>query len=448
MMTQIESQAEGCVVQFLKDHAIASHSTVVVGLSGGADSVALLLLLVALKQPCVAAHCNFQLRGAESVRDLDFSRSFADRLGVPFQTITFETQTYAQDHKLSIEMACRELRYNWFEQLCQQLGSSYLAVAHHRDDSVETLMLNLIRGTGIAGLTGIKPVNGRIIRPLLSLSRNDIESYLAAKGVDYITDSTNHQDIYTRNKIRLNLLPQMQQINPALFEAIERTALHMTEVEKVYRHALAQQIECVVTQNGRSWSIDIERLLSQPSPSSLLYEFLKAYGFLPQQIPLILVATTAISGKQFFAPHYTLIKDRNSFILQELSLDTECTYYISEDTTQVELPILLTLEQLPNDERFALIRSKEVASVDVNKLTFPLELRKWREGDRFVPIGMRGSKKLSDYFSDHKYTLFQKESAWLLCSGEDIVWLVGERMSEKYKVTHKTTQVLQIKCKV
>ncbi len=442
-----ESEILTSVRHYFIQYPIDKSRPIVVGLSGGADSVALLFILKELGYSCHAAHCNFQLRGEESVRDLHFAQQIAHEAAVSFHTVTFDTTSYAQEKRMSIEMACRELRYNWFRDLCSELDAPYLAVAHHRDDSVETVLLNLMRGTGIAGLTGIRPVNGHIIRPLLALSRADIEQYLTAIGVGYITDSTNQQAIYTRNKVRLELLPLMQTINPSVAEAIERTASHLSEVERVYRAAIAAQTEKVVTVTDPIVTIDIPSLLQQPSPSALLFEIIKEYGFTTTQVAAILQSATAPSGRVFDAPTYQLLKDRTHYIISPRVDDTPTTYYIEQGDTQVDTPIQLAISHIERTGSFQFPTSPLVACFDSNKLHYPLELRKWQQGDRFTPLGMRGSKKVSDYFSDHKFTLFEKQQTWVLLSGGKIIWIVGHRTANDCKVTKETSQMTQIEKK-
>lgn len=233
---------------------------ILIGLSGGADSVALSDILVTLGYRCIACHCNFQLRGEEAERDMLFAKDMALMLKIPFRSVRFDTEMYASRKHISIEMACRELRYEWFEEQRRKIGAGAIAIAHHRDDSVETVLLNLIRGTGISGLTGIHPVNGYIVRPLLCLSRKDIESYLSLRELPYVTDRTNKEDIYVRNKIRLQVLPLLESINPSVYETIERTASNLYETEQLYRSAISSFIDKITEQKDDELYIDISKL--------------------------------------------------------------------------------------------------------------------------------------------------------------------------------------------
>lgn len=444
-----EEQTLHMVTDYVKAHiGLSSADRILVGLSGGADSVALLDILLRLGYDCIACHCNFRLRGAEAERDRDFAGETARQQGVPFYETAFDTQAYAARHKLSVEMACRELRYRWFEELRCRLGADWIAVAHHRDDSVETMLLNLVRGTGIAGLCGIRPVNGRVIRPLLPLTRSDIETYLASRSLSYMTDSTNRETRYTRNKIRLQLLPLLQSLNPAVYDTLERTMQHLGEVNRVYADAIARQQAETVFEDGNIRHIRIEALLRQPAPKALLFEMVRQYGFGPAQVDDIWAAVcSGEPGKRFLSGEYTLVRDRDELLVAPAAGGRyKEVYWIEEDTPALEAPLPMTFSRFPRSGNGTLPHEKNIASLDAGKLRFPLTLRRWKKGDRFVPFGMKGSRKVSDYFSDRKYSLLDKENAWLLCSGDDIVWLVGERISEKFKITADTVFIYQIIC--
>lgn len=415
---------------------------VLVGLSGGADSVALLSILTVLGYRCVACHCNFRLRGDEAMRDRDFAAAIATQIGVPFYETAFDTREYAATHKLSIEMACRELRYDWFEHTRRELGADFVAVAHHRDDSVETMLLNLIRGTGIAGLTGIQPVNGKVIRPLLSLSRTEIETYLVAEGLTFVVDSTNRETLYTRNKIRLQLLPFLAEINPSIYDALTRTADRLHDVEAIYRDAIDRSRTTFVSMADDGLHIHIEALRRLPGARSQLFELIREYGFLPSQLDDIWYSLDAPSGRCFDAPQYRLLKDRTDFVLY-LRDQSDVVYTIDADVSEVSLPVHLSLSR-HEKSGYTIPRSRMVVSFDADALPALLTIRRWREGDRFRPFGMKGSQKLSDYFNNHKYSLARKQNTWLLCAGDEIVWIIGERASDRFKITDDTLRVLRI----
>lgn len=414
---------------------------VIVGLSGGADSVALLHILTRLGYPCVAAHCNFHLRNDESDADADFAQQTAEALGLPFRRIDFDTADYARQNGVSTEMAARTLRYEWFETLRRELGAEAIAVAHHRDDNVETVLLNLIRGTGLSGLCGMRPRNGHIVRPLLSVDRHQIVRWLADRHLPFRTDSSNASDIYRRNFVRLRLLPLMEQLNPSVRDAILRMAGHLTDVEAIYRNAIDSHRAHLIDADGR---ISIDALLRTSAPQAVLFELLTPYGFTPSQCADIARALSGESGRSFVAPdgRWHLLKDRLHLILypaDEVSADAFPLTLGSELTA----PIRLSLEERIVDEAFTISRSPHVATFDADRIALPLTLRRWHAGDSFVPFGMTGRKKLSDYFSDHKFSLLRKAAAWILCDASGrILWIVGHRTDNRFRITSKTRRAL------
>ena len=414
---------------------------VIVGLSGGADSVALLHILTRLGYPCVAAHCNFHLRNDESDADADFAQQTAEALGLPFRRIDFDTADYARQNGVSTEMAARTLRYEWFETLRRELGAEVIAVAHHRDDNVETVLLNLIRGTGLSGLCGMRPRNGHIVRPLLSVDRHQIVRWLADRHLPFRTDSSNASDVYRRNFVRLRLLPLMEQLNPSVRDAILRMAGHLTDVEAIYRNAIDSHRAHLIDADGR---ISIDALLRTPAPHAMLFELLTPYGFTPSQCADIARALSRESGRSFVAPggRWHLLKDRLHLILypaDEVSADAFTLTLGSELTA----PIRLSLEERIVDDTFTISCSPHVATFDADRIALPLTLRRWRAGDSFVPFGMTGRKKLSDYFSDHKFSLLHKAAAWILCDASGrILWIVGHRTDNRFRITSKTSRAL------
>ena len=414
---------------------------VIVGLSGGADSVALLHILTRLGYPCVAAHCNFHLRNDESDADADFAQQTAEALGLLFRRIDFDTADYARQNGVSTEMAARTLRYEWFETLRRELGAEAIAVAHHRDDNVETVLLNLIRGTGLSGLCGMRPRNGHIVRPLLSVDRHQIVRWLADRHLPFRTDSSNASDVYRRNFVRLRLLPLMEQLNPSVRDAILRMAGHLTDVEAIYRNAIDSHRAHLIDADGR---ISIDALLRTPALQAVLFELLTPYGFTPSQCADIARALSGESGRSFVAPggRWHLLKDRLHLILypaDEVSADAFPLTLGSELTA----PIRLSLEERIVDEAFTISRSPHVATFDADRIALPFTLRRWRAGDSFVPFGMTGRKKLSDYFSDHKFSLLHKAAAWILCDASGrILWIVGHRTDNRFRITSKTRRAL------
>ncbi|MDR1527591.1 MAG: tRNA lysidine(34) synthetase TilS [Dysgonamonadaceae bacterium] len=421
-------------------HSIEKHqllnvnAKVIVGLSGGADSVALLFILQRLGYNCLAAHCNFHLRGEEAIRDEKQAMDFARSLNIPCIKQDFDTLSLARRRGVSVEMAARDLRYEWFEQLRQEQNADAIAVAHHRDDSIETLLLNLMRGTGIKGLAGIQPKNGYIVRPLLEVSKLEILQYIAENQLSFVTDSSNLQDEYTRNKIRLSVLPLLQSIQPAIDSALIHTMENVNEAVKIYEFHIQKAIQKVFDRE--KGSIHIPHLRTLPSPEAVLFELLKSYGFGRDTVQNIVLAMDKHSGKEFYSPEHLLIKDRNDFLL------------LSRNTT--DKPLMEEIQEkdvifLPIDENFEMTKNRNIAYFDAEKLQFPLQIRTWKQGDKFMPFGMNRFQKLSDYFSTHKFSKPEKEKARILCSGNDIIWIMGHRTDNRYRITEQTQKAVILK---
>ena len=410
----------------------ALNDKVLVAFSGGADSVALLRVLTELGYTCECAHCNFHLRGEESDRDENFVRALCNEIHIPLHIKHFDTESYAKEKQISIEMAARELRYAWFEKLRKETEATVIAVAHHRDDSVETFLLNLIRGTGINGLKGIQAKNGYIVRPLLETSREDILNYLDYLKQDYVTDSTNLQDEYMRNKIRLNLLPIMKEMNPSIMESIQDTSQKLTEAAIIYNQNRKEILETSIQTTAEGYTLPVQMIQEDLAPLSLLHEWLSPVGFNSSQIKDIHQSLKKEqSGKLFISNEWEVLRDREHLILQH-KREKENIPEISIETVEIN-----------ND--FILFKDKNIACLDADKVVLPLEVRKWKKGDKFVPFGMKGQKKVSDYLTDKKYSLFQKEKQYVVCSEGKIVWLVGQRTDDRFKITEKTQRALILK---
>ncbi|MDR0429295.1 MAG: tRNA lysidine(34) synthetase TilS [Tannerellaceae bacterium] len=425
-----------------KHDLLLAGKPVIVGLSGGADSVALIALLCRLGYSCIAAHCNFHLRGDESDRDELFTESLAAQLGVPFYKRDFDTKSYAADKHLSIEMAARELRYEWFEWLRREVEAQAIAVAHHRDDNVETVLMNLIRGTGIRGIRGILPKNGYIVRPLLSVGREDILTWLREEDFSFVTDSSNLSDEYGRNFIRLNVLPLLERMNPSVKETIARSAEHFASVETIYQSVIERAQKDIITDRG---SFSIRELLTYPSPETVLYELLIPFGFSRVVVKEIFMSLHKEPGRLFLSPSHRLIKDREFLLVAPIEKAPAGVYTLEGEEGEWLVPVKLSAHRVVLNKAFRFEKERGVAYFDCDKLCFPLTIRSWQPGDWFVPFGMRGRKKLSDYFSDCKYTLFDKEQTWLLCSGEDIIWIIGERSDHRFRITDTTREVLLVR---
>lgn len=415
---------------------------VLVGVSGGADSIALLTVLVELGYSCIVGHCNFHLRGEESMRDEHFTETYARKLGLPFVKVDFNTRDYAAEHHLSVEMAARELRYAWFEEMRCVHDAQAIAVAHHRDDNVETVLMNLIRGSGIRGMSGIRPKNGFVIRPLLPVTRQEILQWLAERQLEYVTDSTNLLAAYTRNFIRLRVLPLLETINPSVRTAINRTAEHLAETESLFAYVVADARKRVFEDENR---LSIKALMQYPSPKTVLFELLKAFHFTPSSVDEIFLSLNKESGKLFFSSSHRLVKDRDCLLLSPLAAAGEKeVYFLTGEEGCWSGPIDLVFSRIVRTEELHIQKDKDIAYFDLDKLKFPLVLRRWQQGDWFVPFGMQGRKKLSDYFSDKKFSRLEKEQVWLLCSGDEVIWIVGERSDNRFRVECATKRCLVV----
>lgn len=421
-----------------------------VALSGGADSVCLLLKMIEEGRSVEAVHCNFHLRGDESDRDEAFVVSLCERLGVPLHRVHFDTREYAALHKVSIELAARELRYRYFEQLRRDIGAEAIMVAHHRDDNVETVLMNLVRGTGIRGMAGIRPVNGHILRPLLDMSRQDIEDYLEKKGETYVTDSTNLEDDATRNKFRHHVIPLLQSLNPKASENIHSTSRHIAEAEKILSWAIQEAKRSVFSVEPSSAIIDVSSLLSFVSPSYLLNEICRDYGFTPSQSENMLAASSSSHvGATFLSPsHIAAIATVAGSLCIQIAPKTalQKEYRLPEPGIyRLSDGISLRVENTPITERFRISKSPDVATIDVNKVKFPLTLRPIRQGDRFTPFGMKGTKLVSDYLTDIKCSVIDRQRQLVIQDTTGmIIWLVGRRTNEKCRIDSSSNVALTI----
>lgn len=423
---------------------------VLVALSGGADSVALLRVMLGLGYGCIAAHCNFHLRGGESDRDEQFVKNLCRDLGVECLSVDFDVAAYMARHRVSAEMACRELRYRWFEEMRALHGCEAVAVAHHADDDAETLFLNLLRGTGIAGLSGIAYRNGRIIRPLLDVGREEIEAYLKAIGQNYIVDSTNLGTEYARNRIRNVVMPAIRGCFPDADVAIRRTIRNLKGNNAVFQAAVEDSRRLLTSRSGELLKADCARLLSSPSPATLLHELLAPYGFNSSQADALCnsAASNRVGSVCLSGDYVAEVGRSEIFVFKKELLELEKEEWQFRLQELPELPVGLSVEKSVRTPDFLFPRNSGTVCFDEKILEETFVLRHWREGDRFRPFGMKGSKKISDYFTDHKFTLFEKRTAWVLCAGGRIVWLVGHRASAEFAVTAETRNVVILKAEI
>lgn len=430
---------------FLKEERI------LVAISGGVDSVVLTHLLSELDYDFALAHCNFKLRGEESDKDEIFVRNLGKKLNKITYVTSFDTEKIASERGISIQMTARELRYQWFEELMQEHSFSYVLTAHQKDDVLETFLLNFIRGTGLSGLVGIPEQNGTIIRPLLPFTREEIKEFALKNKLKWREDQSNASVKYSRNKLRHQVIPVLKEINPSLDKTFERTVKNLKETQLIVKDAVAKVKNQVLTENKGEYKISIEKLSELDQPKAYLFELLKSFSFTEwNDVAHLLEAQT---GKQVFSKTHRILKNRDELLISLIKTEVDKVFYIQKSQQKIEepMPMYFEYKQLVFDGKtqetpfLEWITDTGFMVFDADKLQFPLILRKWQNGDYFYPIGMRGKKKVSKYFKDEKLSQYEKEQVWLLCSGDDVVWVVGHRMDERFKVTSETKELFKIK---
>lgn len=418
---------------FLKDKKL------LLAISGGLDSVVMAHLFAELNYDFALAHCNFQLRGIESFEDQKFVEDFADTIQHRVFITQFDTEAFATDFKLSTQVAARELRYNWFNELLETENFDYILTAHHADDNIETFIINLSRGTGLDGLVGIPEETEKLIRPLLPFSRLEIKEFAEENNIKWREDSSNASNKYLRNKIRHELVPVLKDINPNFLEAFQKTQNYLQEAQEMVEDASIMIYQQVAKEVGDEIHFDIIQLKRLPNYNSYLYQWLKEYGFYAWKDIYYLIESQ--SGKQILADEFRLIKDRDSLILSPNNYSEQNHFFIEDGQQEVNFPIKLSLCDVSHLSSV----SNKTIFVDAQKLDFPLIIRKWVEGDSFYPFGMDGKqKKISKFFKDEKFSLTEKENSWLLCSKEKIVWIIGHRADERFKIEKNTNNILKI----
>lgn len=408
--------------------------------SGGLDSMVLVHLFQQLDFEIAILHCNFQLRGLESFGDQNFIQNHAQENNIPIFITQFDTTAFAKDYKLSTQVAARELRYSWFYEQLEANNFDYLLTAHHADDTIETFLINLTRGTGLEGLTGIPKQNDKVIRPLLCFTRQEIEDYAKANKIEWREDSSNVSDKYLRNKIRHHLIPILKELNPNFMDSFQNTQNYLQDAQMLVEDASIMVYQQVAKQEEEAIFFDLNQLKKLPNYKSYLYQWLNEFGFTAWDDIYDLVDSQ--SGKQVFSAEFRLLKDRDFLILSPLHAIIEVAeYYIDSSQNQINIPLNLSFSKVTDIS----IGSNTTIFVDEDTLQFPLVLRHWKEGDSFQPFGMNGkSKKVSKLFKDEKLSLIDKENVWLLCSGTEIVWIIGMRQDDRFRITNTTKNLLKI----
>jgi tRNA(Ile)-lysidine synthase len=421
---------------------------ILLGISGGVDSMVMMDLFLQKDYRIGVAHCNFQLRGKESEDDQKFVEQITSEKKIHFYTKRFDTENFARENSMSIQMAARELRYSWFDEIQSKYGYQYIAIGHNLDDVVETFFINLNRGTGIRGLTGIKPVFGNIIRPLLFASRIEILDYAGSRNINFREDSSNIETKYMRNKIRHNIIPEFNLINSDFGKIMTETIDRLRDAE-IFLDTSIDKIksDIIIEQSSNRILIDIDKLKLLKPVNTVLFEIIKDYGFNFKTVKNIISSLSDTSGKKFYSKTHRIIKDRSFLIITDIEKIDYTAIKIKADIAEIATPVSLSFNRFKRPGKFRIPVENKYAVLDFNKLKYPLELRKWRQGDRFKPLGMDHFKKLSNFFIDSKLSIPDKEAVWIITSGEDIIWVVNYRIDDRFKVDDDTKEILVIEYK-
>ena len=433
-------------MHFIQSNALCQQGDrILIAVSGGIDSMVLLHLYVAAGYQPGIAHCNFHLRGNESDGDEKFVKSISRDLGTDYHQQDFDTERSATEAGISIQMAARNLRYRWFEEIRKRHGYNFFATAHNQDDVIETFFINLSRGTGIRGLTGIPVRSEKVIRPLLFASREAIVEYADEHDISFREDSSNASDKYLRNRLRHHLIPMLEEENPSFRNALMDTMRKLSETEKLYGQELIKMKQRLVRREGDRIRISIKDLSALEARQSILFEILSEYNFSPQAMEDIVHSLEGPAGRQFLSATHRIVKDRKDLILTPLAGKDDRKFYLEREVGRISEPLDLEWMVVEHTETFHIPVDPEIACIDLDKLSFPLMLRHWQPGDSFQPLGMNGIKKISDYLIDTKVSLPDKDRTWLLTSENKIAWVIGQRIDERFKVRPETRQVLMMK---
>ena len=415
-------------IKYLEEIVDYKNSSFLLAVSGGVDSMVLFKLFQEYSLNFSVAHCNFLLRGNESDEDEIFVKEVCERFNHKFYLKKFETKKIASESSVSIQMAARKLRYNWFKNILKKYKFDYLVTAHHFNDSVETILLNIARGTGVSGLKGIPTKENKIIRPLLKFTKNEISDFAKKNRIKFRNDNSNNDVKYRRNRLRKFIIPEFENLNPGFFESIKSTINNFQSAENIYSNFINnEKIRCC-NHNDDTLIINIKALMISIEPKTLLFEIINDYGF--KDIDSVYNVIDSQPGKSFYSKNYVLIRDRDSICISKLF--SKQSINITDSCIFINHPVKMTL-QLAHKFNLKDEKIKSSAILSYNKLKFPLTLRNWESGDWFIPSGMKGKKKLSDYFIDNKFSLIEKQKCYVLCSNKSIVWIVGHRVDERYK---------------
>jgi len=427
-----------------ENNLISQSDRVLLAVSGGIDSMVMAHLFLSIGTDFGIAHCNFCLRGEESDRDEDFVKQFALSHNKPFFSKRFDTTGFASGKGISIQMAARELRYEWFEEIRVKHNFSSISVAHNLDDNVETFLINLSRGTGIAGLTGMKPGQKNIIRPLLFATRNKIIEYSKHNLVSYREDKSNAETKYTRNKIRHKILPLFREINPSFENTISETAERLNDINEIAVNYISEIRGAISEVKNDMVTFRIDGLKKLSPGHTFLFELFRPYGIGKGQLEDLVNLINGTTGNQLITSEFRLIKNRNEILISGRETLSEDSFEISEIEGFSKYSEKISAEIKTINEGFVIPVASNVACFDAEKISFPMVIRKWRNGDSFYPLGMKQKKKLSDYFVDNKYSFFQKENCRILESQGSIIWIINDRIDNRYRISPTTKRALII----
>lgn len=433
---------------YIEDNKLVNkNDRVLLAVSGGIDSMVMAHLFIRAGIKTGIAHCNFCLRGEDSEKDEELVRQFAARNKKDFFNVRFDTEAYAKEKGISIQMAARDLRYTWFEKIRKMYEFDSVAIAHNLNDNIETILINLTRGTGIAGLSGIRKTRERVIRPLLFATRKSIENYCKENHIDYREDKSNTETKYIRNKIRHLVLPLLSEINPSIESTLKETSDRLNDINAIFTAYTIQLRKKVIKKKSMTSEINIEKLNPYLNNNTLLFELFRPFGLRPHSLNDLRNIIAGQSGSEIITPTHRIIKNRQELIISEITItDDSCLHY--KDLNEFrECPLFKSVRLINITARFRLPASRNTACLDLEQITFPVTVRNWQHGDYFYPLGMKHRKKLSDYFIDNKIPVLTKGQIKILISGNKTVWIIGERIDDRFKITDSTRKVLIIKAK-
>jgi tRNA(Ile)-lysidine synthase len=433
------------ILKYIKSNSLFNRGNkLLLAVSGGIDSMVMAHLFLKLGTNTGIAHCNFCLRGIESDKDEEMVRKFAEDNKIPFYSIRFKTKEYAANKRISIQMAARELRYEWFEKIREENNFDFIAVAHNLNDNIETLLINLTRGTGLTGLTGMRPASDKIIRPLLFASRQKIEEYCNYYQIAFREDKTNTETRYTRNKIRHMVIPVLKEINPSIEETLNDTAERMACIDEFVSGHIEKIRTQISTVKGNTIVFEVEKLLNLQSQKAVIFELFGPFGITEATAGDLIRLLAGKTGKQVFTRSHRIVRNRNELIVTPVETDRLEYHEINIIEDLLSVPGIESAELIDVSSGFEIPDNQNIACIDIEKVSFPVLIRHWKKGDYFFPLGMKNKKKLSDYFVDRKYSLVRKDQALVLESDGKIAWIIGERIDDRFRVTGSTSKVLLI----